>query len=227
MFDGVHVASLGPKLFFTGIMTAIVVASGYLMFADAGKMSDWLRDYTIQGDFARRIAVFSCLVIYFLRLMVTTFVFLKRRMKWVETITVSSLMTIALYCFARVGGSASQPFGSIEVIGLLLYIIGSYLNTRSEQTRYLFKQNIENKGRLYTEGLFKYSMHINYFGDIVLFTGLSIVCGSVTLLVIPLFMTLNFIFFIIPQLDKYLDGKYGDDFKQYARRTRKLVPWIY
>jgi protein-S-isoprenylcysteine O-methyltransferase Ste14 len=40
-------------------------------------------------------------------------------------------------------------------------------------------------------------------------------------------MTLIFVFFIIPRLDKYLAEKYKDDFKEYAAKTKKLIPWIY
>ena len=51
-------------------------------------------------------------------------------------------------------------------------------------------------------------MHINYFGDILLFSGLALITQSLSLLVIPFIMTLNFIFFLIPSLDKYLEKKY-------------------
>ena len=50
---------------------------------------------------------------------------------------------------------------------------------------------------------------------------------SEMLLVIPLIMALNFVFFIIPRLDKYLVNKYGEEFEEYAGRTKKLIPGIY
>ena len=70
-------------------------------------------------------------------------------------------------------------------------------------------------------------MHINYFGDIVLFTGLAMVSHSLGMLVIPLMMTLNFIFNIIPTLDKYLEKKYKEEFRDYSRKTKKFIPLIY
>ncbi len=175
----------------------------------------------------RRVVVLSSLAIYFVRLLVTQFVFLKRKMTWVETIIISILMVAAVYAYMRVGGSNDQPLGWVEAVGIILYLFGSFLNTRSEHTRHVWKKISANKGQLYTEGLFRYSMHINYFGDLVLFTGLAMICGSISLLVIPLLMTVNFVFFIIPQLDKYLAEKYGDQFVEYAKRTRKLIPKIY
>ena len=47
------------------------------------------------------------------------------------------------------------------------------------------------------------------------------------LMVIPLVMTLNFIVVIIPRLDRYLADSYGEEFEQYARRTKKLAPFLY
>ena len=69
----------------------------------------------------------------------------------------------------------------------------------------------KNKGRLYTE-LFKYSMHINYFGDTIFFTGFAFLTASLYAFIIPIFMTLGFIFKYIPSLDKYLDNRYKEEF---------------
>jgi protein-S-isoprenylcysteine O-methyltransferase Ste14 len=87
--------------------------------------------------------------------------------------------------------------------------------------------NEENRGKLYTGGLFKYSMHINYFGDILLFSGLAFITQSFSRMIVPLAMSIVFIFFIIPRHDKYLGEKYGDDFLEYSSTTKKLFPWIY
>ncbi len=211
-------------------MIAISCASllaGYLMFTDVNELYDLLKPYAINGDFLRRILLMFFLVFYILRLSITVFIFLKRKMSWLETILIAGLMFFALFSFAKVGGNSDQPIGALDYFSVSLYLFGSWLNTYSEYTRYIWKKQDKNKGSLYTEGLFKYSMHINYFGDIVLFTGFALITYSFSLLVIPLIMALNFIFFIIPRLDKYLAKKYGEEFKEYAGRTKKFIPGIY
>ena len=50
---------------------------------------------------------------------------------------------------------------------------------------------------------------------------------SVSLLVIPLIMAMNFVFNIIPSLDRYLEKKYKDEFRDYSKKTKKLIPLIY
>jgi protein-S-isoprenylcysteine O-methyltransferase Ste14 len=136
-------------------------------------------------------------------------------------------MPLGLNAFTYWGGTNSSPIGMIELIGVILYLFGSYINTQSEFKRYIWKMRTENSGHLYTKGLFKHSMHINYFGDVVLFTGFAMVTHHVWSLVIPFVMMANFIFCIIPLLDTYLEKKYGAEFIEYARKTKKFIPMVY
>ena len=197
------------------------------MFAEYATSDAWLKQYQMNGDPVRRIIIASCMIIYFVRLQVTVWVFQKRKWTWLETITITVLMSFVLYAFAKVGGNNKQFAGIVEVVGILLYLSGSYINTHSEYYRHIWKLKKKNRGRLYTERLFRYAMHINYFGDIVLFTGFAMITHRFSMLVIPSIMTLNFVFTIIPSLDRYLEKKYGAEFRDYAQKTKKLIPWIY
>ncbi len=227
IFTDEHKRSLLPKLFFMAALLFVILACSLLMFADVKNISSLLEPYEIRGDIIHRIILLTCLIVYFARLALTAFVFLKRTLGWGETLVISLLMSFALFSFVREGGSNTQSIGFVEIAGIILYISGSFINTHSEYTRYIWKKDPNNKGRIYTEGLFRYSMHINYFGDCLLFTGFALAAHSFTLLVVPFFMTAIFIFFIIPRLDKYLLKKYGKEFIDYAERTKKLIPKIY
>ena len=227
IFKDQYDSSIWNKSVFCGGLLVALLAMLWLMFADDATSNTWLKQYRLSGDLARRILIASCLLIYFARLQVTVWVFQKRQWTWLETIAITVLMSFVIYAFARVGGNNKQGVGFVEVIGILLYLSGSYLNTHSEYYRHVWKLKAENKGRLYTRGLFSLTMHINYFGDIVLFTGLAMATHRLSMLIIPLIMTVNFVFFIIPELDKYLEKKYKDEFREYARKTKKLIPLIY
>ena len=211
-------------------MVAIIGASflaGYLMFVDESRLLPCLKPYAINGNFTRQFVLMLCLLFYISRLFITVFVFLKRKLGWGETILISVLMSFALFSFARVGGSSDLPLNIFDWLGLILFLGGSWINTYSEYTRYIWKKINLNKGKLYTGGLFKYAMHINYLGDIILFSGLALITQALSLLIIPLMMAFNFVFYIIPSLDKYLGKKYGDEFTEYAGRTKKLIPGVY
>ncbi|MGD9302862.1 MAG: DUF1295 domain-containing protein [Desulfobacterales bacterium] len=227
IFIDSHDSSFLKKSLFSGCIIMTLLVTLCLMFAEYVTSNAWLREYRLYGDPLRRILLSSCLIIYVIRLQVTVWIFQKRKWTRSETVTITILMSIALYAFASVGGSNKQVVGAVEIIGILLYLSGSYINTHSEYYRHVWKSKEANNGRLYTEGLFSLAMHINYFGDIVLFTGLAMVTHRLSMFVIPLIMTLNFIFIIIPSLDKYLENKYKDEFKDYSKKTKKLIPMIY
>ena len=227
LFKDENTPSLLPKCFFMISIVASGCIAGYLMFADANEMISWFKPYKTGGNFARQLILISCILIYIFRLFITTFVFLKRKLVCGEAIIIAVLMSVALFSFAFVGGSSQMAINALDYSGIVLFLTGSWINTRSEYTRHIWKQNEKNKGKLYTGGLFKYSMHINYFGDILLFLGMALITQSYFLLIIPLAMALNFVINLIPSLDKYLESKYGDYFREYASRTKKLIPGIY
>jgi protein-S-isoprenylcysteine O-methyltransferase Ste14 len=163
--------------------------------------------------------------IYLARLQVTVWVFQKRKWTFAETLMISCVMPLAIYCFYAWDRASPRANLALSIVAIALYAIGSFINTYSELTRHRWKKLY--KGHLYTGGLFKYAMHINYLGDILLFMGFALFTNQVSALVIPLIMALNFLLFIIPTLDAYLGIKYGEEFRQYNERTKKLIPFIY
>jgi steroid 5-alpha reductase family enzyme len=227
IFKDQYDPSFGRKSVFTICITVSVSVSILLMYIEQLSSFPWLQPYQISGDFVRRTMIAGCLILYLVRLQVTVWIFQKRFWTWFETITISILMTFVLFVFATAGGNNKQAVGVLEMIGVLLYLSGSFINTFSEYARHVWKLKAENTGRLYTGGLFRLAMHINYFGDILLFTGFAMITHRSGVYVIPLAMTVNFIFNIIPLLDRYLDKKYGDEFRDYSKKTKKLIPLIY
>jgi steroid 5-alpha reductase family enzyme len=173
------------------------------------------------------VLLLGAAAVYFLRSLLTTFVFLKRRMSWAEVSTIAGWIGSLQLLFAFLGGRQTAPVGLVEMVGILLYVGGSYLNSGSEFQRHVWKQQPEHQDQLYTEGLFRYAMHINYFGDLVLFTGWVLLTRRWVLLVVPGLMLLGFVFLNIPALDRYLAERYGEAFRAYAARTKKLIPFLY
>jgi protein-S-isoprenylcysteine O-methyltransferase Ste14 len=175
----------------------------------------------------RRGALVAAATLYFLRTLVTLFVFMKRRMPWSEVATIAIWVGTIDLLFAYFGGRNETGFGTVGLVGAVLVVGGSTLNTGSELQRHLWKRHPENAGHLYTRGLFALARHINYFGDVVLFTGWVLMTGRPWLLVIPAMMVGGFVFANIPALDRYLEERYGDEYRRYARHVKRLVPYVY
>lgn len=51
--------------------------------------------------------------------------------------------------------------------------------------------------------------------------------GAWATAVVPVLMLAGFLFVNNPMLDAHLLGHYGPEFDEYARRTRKLIPFVY
>lgn len=148
-------------------------------------------------------------------------------MTWAEIIVVCIELSLIHFAYNIIGGQVINSTGIMEFIGIGLFTIGSYLNTGSEIMRHHWKEDPQNKGKIYDQGLFKYLMHINYFGDVVWATGMALISGSIWIILIPLYMCFGFLFIHIPRLDKYLEESYGYQYESYAKRTKKFIPYIY
>lgn len=227
IYRDIHQKSILPKSFITAAMAVSIIFSFFILFIEKTELISWLQLYATACIFSRKILLFVCFFIYFIRLMTTLFVFYQRKMYWIEAIIIMNLMPVIIPYVAYLGGNNMQQMGFIEIVGITLFILGSCLNTGSEYLRHDWKKKKENKGHLYTGGLFKYAIHINYFGDITLFTGITFIANKLILLIIPGSMALIFVLILIPLKENYLKGKYGDEFHIYKAKTKRLVPFVY
>ncbi|MFZ1701933.1 MAG: DUF1295 domain-containing protein [Pyrinomonadaceae bacterium] len=220
--------SIFPRLVLAaGNFLAVLVAFWLYFLGGIEIVSGILGLDWVVGELNRRIILFSCSSVYFLRVLSTGFILLRRKMDFGEVAIIVVWVTIINILFAMLCGTSDKPLGMLDLIGGFLYIGGSVLNSGSEAARKFWKDDPANKGRLYTGGLFRYSMHINYFGDFVLFTGFALLTASIYSLIVPLVMFLLFTTVNIPMLDAYLAKKYGDEFEEYRTKTKKFVPFVY
>ncbi len=215
-----HNSSLKQKIVFITLHAFIIIISLYIVL-EGVEIYDKQRAWILFG--------FS--FIYFLRHITTLFYLLQRQVDWGEVFGLSSffgLFEIGLLLLgAGVFHQHAIAFDWIDSMALILFFLGSYLNTYSELQRKWWKNDLQNKGKVYTKGLFSHAMHINFFGDVVLFTGWVMMTHTWWAFFLPLFMLVSFVFFHIPTLDEYLLERYGNAFDIYAKKTKKLIPRLY
>jgi protein-S-isoprenylcysteine O-methyltransferase Ste14 len=187
----------------------------------------WHADSWQPGDAARRLCLGVALTIYFVRLLFTQFVFLRRAMSWGEACLIAVWVACIYIVLAMAGGTNPAPLRVAGAAGAGLFVLGSWMNSYAEYERHVWKQRAENRGRLYTLGLFRYSRHPNYLGDLISFSGFCLMAGRWETFAIPAMMLAGFVFANIPMLDAHLHDHYGAAFDEYAARTRKLIPFVY
>ncbi|CAL9773347.1 unnamed protein product [Musa acuminata subsp. burmannicoides] len=120
-----------------------------------------------------------------------------------------------------------------DIIGWIMWSIGISIEATADQQKLLFKNSPANKGKWCNAGLWKYSRHPNYFGEIFLWWGIfvastSVLEGAEWLVVLgPIFLTLLLLFVSgIPLLEESADKRFGSmaEYRIYKNITSPLVP---
>ncbi len=179
------------------------------------------------GDLGRRMVLMAFGLILWIRMTFTAFVLLSRRFDWSECIAVIGAVAFYQLGFAALGATTATALSWVDLIAAGLFGLGSYLNTGSEIQRKRFKEKPLNKGKLHTEGLFGIVRHPNYLGDILWALGWAFMTRDIWALLIPVFAAAGFVFMFIPQLSAYLSKRYDTQYEDWARRTKRLIPYIY
>jgi steroid 5-alpha reductase family enzyme len=211
------------KSWIVGAELALLAASYLVLF---GSLLRGVRAFDDSPSLPRNLTLFAFNLIVFARFLLTLFVFLERRIPWQEAFSIPVAFAMYLGGFPLLARPSSVRFGPLEVVGIALFLVGSFVNTYSEHQRRRFKRRRGNEEKLYTGGLFSLSMHPNYFGDLLWVSGYACVTRNPFAWAIPAFLFFFFYFYNIPKLDQHLGQHYGATFVAYRRRTRRLVPFL-
>ena len=147
-----------------------------------------------------------------------------------QAISVAVIMLPISYLLDR---SDAPGFGAWAIVGAAVWLVGLVIEAVADAQKSAFKANDANRGRFITTGLWRYSRHPNYFGEILVWWGLfayavPFLHGAAFAVVAgPVFITLLLLFVSgIPLLERSADEKHGDDpaYRDYKRRTSILVP---
>ena len=116
-------------------------------------------------------------------------------------------------------------------IGLALFILGFSIEVMADMEKSAFKAIQDNKDKFITTGLWARSRHPNYFGEIVLWTGIAVISFSslqglqYLTLISPIFTYLLLVYVSgVRMLEARGDLKWGDDpeYQEYKKRTPVL-----
>lgn len=217
-----------PRTTCVAIHLALVAVAGWVYLGGGIEtVGAWFGADWPSGDFVRRVLLFSFGVILWLRLTFGMFWLLKRKFGWEELGGVLFACVLYQIGFALLGAAKAAAVGPLDVAGVVLFLFGSYLNTASEIQRKRFKADPANQGKLCVQGWFRYARHINYFGDLLWVTGWAMLTRSPWSAIIPAALAAGFVFFFIPSLTDHLKTKYGEQYDEWAKKTKALVPFIW
>jgi steroid 5-alpha reductase family enzyme len=193
--------------------------------------------------------ILSCLIIIW-TLRLGTFLFLrikkagedkrfreiKKSFSWFfMAFTVSGMWVSICALCALTGISNGIELNVVTHVGILLFVIGFVLEIIADTQKSNFRKNNDNKDKFITTGLWKYSRHPNYLGEIILWIGVAIISYSslelnqLFTLVSPIFTYLLLVYVSgINLLEKSGQKKWGslNKYKEYKKKTPRLFWFI-
>ncbi len=142
-------------------------------------------------------------------------------------------LTLAM-ALAAITSEAKMAIDIFAVIGTLIWIFGFSIEVIADQQKTNFKNDPANKDSFITVGLWSWSRHPNYFGEMVLWIGIAVIAFPVLIgwqlvaLISPIFV----VFLLtrisgITMLESRGYKKWKDDpaYIDYLERTSVLVPF--
>ncbi len=135
---------------------------------------------------------------------------------------------------AALTSERTVPVDGALVSGLLLWGAGFTLEVVADRQKSRFRSDPENRNRFIDQGVWSWSRHPNYLGEIILWSGIAVIALPVLsgwqylTLVSPLFVILLLTRISgIPMLEASARKKWGadPDYQAYCERTPVLVPF--
>lgn len=156
--------------------------------------------------------------------------FLKFGKFWLaQAVTVWAVMIPSIFAF-----EAQLVFTPLLITGLAIWAVGLVCESIADFQKLAFSSDPKNKDKWIETGIWKYSRHPNYFGEILVWVGVYLYVfmsltqlESYVALISPLFIITLLLFVSgIPILEKNADKRWGKNakYREYKKRTSILVP---
>ncbi len=119
--------------------------------------------------------------------------------------------------------------GFLMYFGIAIWLVGFIFETFGDVQLSLFIKNPENRGKIMKQGLWKYTRHPNYFGEVTQWWGIGIIaiCAGSSWMALAFASPLLITFLIlkvsgIPMLEKGWEN--NSEFQDYKKRTSAFFP---
>ncbi len=122
---------------------------------------------------------------------------------------------------------SNTSLGLLDAFGIVVWLIGFYFEAVGDAQLARFIKNPTNKGKLMQQGLWAYTRHPNYFGEVTQWWGLWLIALSVNFGAMSIIGPITITFLIlkvsgIPLLEKKMSE--NPDFAQYKKRVSVFLP---
>lgn len=139
------------------------------------------------------------------------------------------MMTIMALPAIAINLSCVPGLNEVDLLGAVFWIIGFICESVADFQLGTFMHNPANKGVVLQTGLWKYSRHPNYFGEIMMWWGIFLMAlavpGGIYTIITPLTITITLRFITgVPWVEQVFDN--NPAYQEYKKRTNTLIPWF-
>jgi len=120
-------------------------------------------------------------------------------------------------------------FDFVSLTGLVLLLVGSALRAQARRTlgRYFSPVvRILPEHELIRYGVYKHIRHPGYLGELLLYFSVPLFFHSLYGFLVMVFL-IPFILYRIRVEEQMLIEKFGDEYRDYMRNSKKLIPYVF
>lgn len=130
--------------------------------------------------------------------------------------------------------SDTKMLGLVSILGLVIWLKGLAIEALADLQKFRFNNQLGNKGKWINTGIWRYSRHPNYYGEILVWAGVYIFCvpylsgGQLLIALLSPAYIIGLLLFVsgIPLLEKSAEERWGSNkaYQQYKKNTPVLIP---
>jgi steroid 5-alpha reductase family enzyme len=143
---------------------------------------------------------------------------------WVFLLQGALVLLVSLPIHAAAG--SFDPLGPLDYAGVAVYAVGLFFEAVGDAQLGRFKADPSNRGKVMDRGLWRYTRHPNYFGELLIWWGLYLIAlsgGGWWTIVSPLVMSVLLLRVSgKDRLERSLSERPG--YREYVERTSGFVP---
>lgn len=129
-----------------------------------------------------------------------------------------------------VATAAERPLGALDFVALLVTLAAIAIEASADQQLRRFVLSKPPEGAILSTGLWRYSRHPNYFGEVLFWWGLFLFALAADpsrgwVVIGPAAITALFALISVPMIDRRMVRR-RPAYAEHARRVSAIVPWF-
>ena len=158
---------------------------------------------------------------------------------WVFQAAWVAIVELPVMLLNSVDDSNHSSVSYVDIVGMSLWFVGFLFEVVADTEKDVFRSKAENRHKYITTGVWSYSRHPNYFGEILMWCSLSLITSGAAIdlgnsqlhasWISPMFTFLLLQFVSgVAMVEMAGNKKWGDDenYVKYMKETSCIIPWF-